>query len=99
MVADKRGYTITISYTSHQRVTIEVIDNITFLVVAAFFAFFVGYIAVFNMTQAISFGFAGGQINRCEFITTIRSYIIIIDIRQRAVYIAGPFVNVAAHII
>src|SRR6266581_908009 len=99
MVADKGGYTITVGYTSHQRVTIKVVDNITFLVVAAFFAFFVGYIAVFNTTQAIPFGFTRSQINRREFITTIRSYIIVIDVRQRAVYITGPFVNVAAHII
>ncbi len=43
LIADQRCFSITISHTGDQGVTIEVVDNITFLVVSPGFTFLVSY--------------------------------------------------------
>src|SRR5450631_3289507 len=47
-ITDQCGFTIAITNTCNQRVTIKVIDNISFLVVTSGFAFLVRYRPVFN---------------------------------------------------
>ena len=56
LVADERGLTIAISDTGDRGVTIEVVDDITFLIVTAGSAFRVGDITHLDTAKAIAVG-------------------------------------------
>src|SRR6478752_2452671 len=85
--------------TLDERVTIEVVNHITFLIVSTCHALRVSYVAHFNATETISFRLAGRKVKCLEIVTTIRRNIFHINCVQRTINVTYPLTHITRHII
>ena len=100
LVADERCLAVAIRDTGNSGVTIEIVDDITLLVVTTGLAFRIGNVAHLDAAKAIALSFTFfAKINRFEFVTTIRSNVVGVLTGHWAIDVGNPLAHVTRHIV
>ena len=100
LVADQGGMAIAIADTGDGRVTVKIVDDVAFLVVAAVTRFGVGHGAHLDAAETVAVGLAVLiEGNGFELVTAEGGYVFDVLVDHRAVYVEYPLADVAGHII